>query len=79
MTTTLDKLRACQFCIVIGLKETKSVVFQRLLEMGFIEGTGIEVLGFAPLGDPMRIKIYDAIIAIRKHEASFVEVETIEL
>jgi hypothetical protein len=27
----------------------------------------------------MRIKIYDSIIAIRKHEAGFVEVETIEL
>lgn len=77
MTTTLDQLKVCQFCVIIGLKETKSAVFQRLLEMGFIEGAGIEVLGFAPLGDPMRIKIYDSVIAIRKHEAALIIVEII--
>ena len=77
MTTTLDKLHACQFCIVVGIKETVFAVFQRLLEMGFIEGAGIEVLGFAPLGDPMRLKIYDSVIAIRKSEAALITVETI--
>lgn len=81
MRTTLDKLKACQFCIITGLKEieTSSRILQRLLEMGFVEGTGIEVLGFAPLGDPMRISICGCVVAIRKNEANLVEVEILDL
>lgn len=78
MVTTLNNLRACQFCMVIGLKEGDTPIAQRLLEMGFVEGTGIEVLGFAPLGDPMRVKIRDCTVALRKSEASMIEVELLD-
>ena len=78
MATTLNNLRACQFCIVTGLKESDTLIAQRLMEMPIIEGAGIEVHGFAPLGDPMRIKIYDNVLALRKDEASLVEVELLD-
>ncbi|MDO8669318.1 MAG: FeoA family protein [Candidatus Buchananbacteria bacterium] len=78
MITTLNKLKACQFGIITAVAENKLAIFQRLMEMGLIEGAGIEVLGFAPLGDPMRIKINNSMLALRKHEASFITVELLE-
>lgn len=43
----------------------------RLLEMGFIEGTHVEVLHEGPVGhDPVGIRLHDCVIALRRHEAN---------
>jgi ferrous iron transport protein A len=42
---------------------------QRLMEMGVLEGEGIEVIGFAPLGDPMEITLRGYRLSLRKSEA----------
>lgn len=43
----------------------------RLLEMGFIEGTPVEVLHEGPIGrDPVGIRLHDCVIALRRHEAN---------
>ena len=47
---------------------------QRLLEMGLLEGEEIEVLGFAPLGDPMEIRLRDYRLSLRRSEAARVTV-----
>jgi ferrous iron transport protein A len=47
----------------------------RLMEMGLTEGEEIELLGFAPLGDPMEYKIRGYRISLRKAEAQRVEIE----
>lgn len=47
---------------------------QRLMEMGLLEGETIEVVGFAPLGDPMEIRVGDYRLSIRKTEAARVAV-----
>ena len=44
-------------------------ILQRLLEMGLLEGEIIEVLGFAPLGDPMEILLRDYRLSLRRSEA----------
>jgi ferrous iron transport protein A len=41
----------------------------RLLEMGLIVGTPVELIRFAPLGDPVEIKVRGYHLTIRKHEA----------
>ncbi len=41
----------------------------RLLEMGLIVGTAVEVVRFAPLGDPVEIKVRGYHLTLRKHEA----------
>ena len=41
----------------------------RLLEMGLLVGTPIQLVRFAPLGDPMEIKVRGYNLTIRKHEA----------
>jgi ferrous iron transport protein A len=41
----------------------------RLLEMGLLVGTPIELVRFAPLGDPLEIKVRGYHLTLRKHEA----------
>lgn len=47
---------------------------QRFLDMGLVKDTPVEVVNFAPLGDPMRINVRGYQLAIRKHEAELIEV-----
>jgi ferrous iron transport protein A len=46
----------------------------RLLEMGLLVGTPIEVIRFAPLGDPVEIRIRGYNLSLRRHEAEQVMV-----
>ena len=48
---------------------------QRLLEMGMTVGARVEVTRFAPLGDPVEIKVRGYHLSIRKHEAAGIRVE----
>jgi ferrous iron transport protein A len=41
----------------------------RLMEMGLLVGTPIELVRFAPLGDPLEIKVRGYNLTLRKHEA----------
>lgn len=70
---TLDQLQVGQRGIVEALEGTDALV-QRLYEMGLLEGETIEVLGFAPLGDPMEIRLQDYRLSLRRNEASRVQV-----
>ncbi len=47
---------------------------QRFLDMGLVKDTPVEVVNYAPLGDPMRISVRGYQLAIRKHEAELIEV-----
>jgi len=49
----------------------------RIMEMGFTVGTIIEVVRFAPLGDPMEIKVRGAHVSLRKADAACVRVQRI--
>lgn len=42
---------------------------QRLMEMGLVHGTEVEVVKVAPLGDPMQIRLLGYHLSIRKSEA----------
>jgi ferrous iron transport protein A len=54
-----------------------SPVLQRLYEMGLTRGCEIEVLRYAPLGDPLEILIRNYNLSLRKSEAALVEVERV--
>ena len=41
----------------------------RILEMGLLVGTPVELVRFAPLGDPVEIKVRGYHLTLRKHEA----------
>ena len=46
----------------------------RILEMGLLVGTPIELIRFAPLGDPVEIRIRGYNLSLRKHEADQIRV-----
>lgn len=47
---------------------------QRLLEMGLTVGTDIEVIRFAPLGDPIDVKVRGYHLSLRRQEAEVIHV-----
>jgi Fe2+ transport system protein FeoA len=49
----------------------------RLLEMGLVEGTEVEFIRKAPLGDPIQLKIRGYYLSIRKKDASSIQVEKV--
>lgn len=53
-------------------------IFLKLLEMGLLPNSTIEVLGKAPLGDPIYIAVQETLIALRKSEAQNIVVQIIE-
>jgi len=44
----------------------------RLMEMGLLVGTRVELVRFAPLGDPVEIKVRGYNLTLRKHEADLI-------
>ncbi len=47
----------------------------RLLEMGLLVGTQVELVRFAPLGDPVELKVRGYHLSLRRHEADLVLVQ----
>jgi len=47
---------------------------QRLLEMGLTVGAEFQVVRFAPLGDPIDIKVRGYHLSLRKHDAAGVQI-----
>ena len=47
----------------------------RLLEMGMTGGSLVEVVRFAPLGDPIDIKVRGYHLSLRRKEADAIKVE----
>ncbi len=50
---------------------------QRLLTMGFTQGSTVKLEKKAPLGDPIDFLIKDYHVSLRKNEAAFIEIEKI--
>jgi Fe2+ transport system protein FeoA len=71
---SLDQLRLGERARVEAIRGDDAIV-QRLLEMGLFEGEEVEVIGFAPLGDPMEVRLRDYRLSLRRSEAARVQVE----
>jgi ferrous iron transport protein A len=70
---TLDQLKEGQRARIESLLGD-DLVLQRLMEMGLLENEEIEVVGFAPLGDPMEIRLRDYRLSLRRNEAARIRV-----
>lgn len=66
-TMTLKDLRPGERATIVGW--TSSHPRSRLLEMGVLPGTLVELVRYAPLGDPIDVKIRGYHLALRGHEA----------
>ena len=47
---------------------------RRLMELGLVPGTHVELVGVAPLGDPLELLVRGCSLSIRKSEALWVAV-----
>jgi ferrous iron transport protein A len=74
---SLDQLLRGQRAMVLGV-DSAGAIGQRLLEMGLFEGQEVEVVGFAPLGDPMEISLRDFRMSLRRCEAARVSVRLVD-
>jgi ferrous iron transport protein A len=52
---------------------------RRLMELGLVPGTRVEVIGVAPLGDPLELLVRGGSLSIRRSEAEDVSVSTGEV
>lgn len=73
---TLDSLPIGATARITAIEGSDPIV-QRLYEMGLLEGEDIEVIGAAPLGDPIEIRVRGYYLSLRRSEARRVQVDAI--
>lgn len=66
----LTKIEKGHTAKIVGFSQTDQELVNRLLELGFIQGSEIAVNGKAPFGDPMILTIHGGKLALRKADAS---------
>jgi len=71
---SLDRLKPKQKGVIAKIKGS-GALHRRLLDMGLVKGSPIEVEKVAPLGDPIDVKIKGYHLSLRKDEASNIIVE----
>ena len=69
---TLNTLRPGEQCVVERIESATVSIRQRLLEMGLTKGTKIELIRFAPMGDPIEICVRGYRLSLRRMEAESV-------
>ncbi len=71
---TLDKLPIGKSAVIKKVGG-EGVLRCRLLDMGLIPKTTVQIIKVAPLGDPIELLIRGYSLSIRKEDASKIEVE----
>lgn len=74
MSRTLDELQVGERSTILDVTGEDGVSV-RLMEMGLIEGEGIECVGVAPLGDPREYLVRGYHLSLRRDEARRVLLE----
>ena len=52
-------------------------VYRRLVDMGLVTGSEVELQRIAPLGDPIEIKVKGYNLSLRKEEAASIKIEMV--
>ena len=68
MTLPLNELEPGQTGVIQGYASAQPPI--RLLELGLLPGTEVEVIRLAPFGDPMDLRIRGYHLSLRKLEAA---------
>lgn len=72
---TLAQLAPGASARIIGFLDMDAGIADRLVEMGFDEGAEVETLHFAPLGDPMAVRVDGTTVALRRALAATLLIE----
>lgn len=76
--TTLDQLQPGDRAEICAFHIEASPLRRRLLALGLLPGTTLEVLRRAPLGDPMQVRVRHTSLALRRDEAAALSVRKLE-
>jgi Fe2+ transport system protein FeoA len=76
--TPLSKLVPGEKGIIRKIK-TRGAIRRRLMDMGFVSGTTLEIQKVAPLGDPVDILLKGCHVSIRNNEAETILVECVNV
>lgn len=77
MIKRLDELKEGERGIIKSFN-TDSELKMRLMGLGFVKGSEIELKKIAPLRDPIEVKIKGYNLSLRKSEARNIDIELIE-
>ncbi len=72
--TSLDNVKSGEKCKVICINIEGQIKY-RLLDMGIVKNTVIELVKKAPMGDPIQIYVRGYNLSIRKKIAEKIQVE----
>lgn len=71
---TLNDLRAGERGVIIDI-DGNDAVAARLMEMGLLPGETVEMIGAAPMGDPIEYSVYGYRISLRSIESARVRID----
>ncbi|MFZ4502762.1 MAG: ferrous iron transport protein A [Methylococcaceae bacterium] len=71
------QLKTGDFAKITGFNEAGKAYRKRLLAMGLTPGTLFSITRFAPLGDPIEIKLRGFSLTLRKAEAASLLIEKV--
>ena len=71
---TLADLQPGERATVVGVRGDADAA-RRMMDMGVIRGTPVEVMRKAPLGDPIEVRLRGFMLTIRRTEAEQITVE----
>ena len=72
----LDNLAIGKSAVIVSVGGT-GALRQHFLDMGLIQGVEVTVVKYAPMGDPIEIKIHDYELTLRKEDAQKIEVKEV--
>ena len=75
MMTSLKMLASGDSGRIVGFDRAGSAYRKKLLAMGLTPGTEFTITRFAPMGDPVEIKLRGFSLSLRKNEASVLMIE----
>jgi ferrous iron transport protein A len=75
MTVSLKNLAVGDMGRIVGFDQSGKAYRKRLLAMGLTPGTEFSVTRFAPMGDPVEIKLRGFSLTLRKDEAAVLLIE----
>ncbi len=76
---TLAEISPNGTCCILNAAEQLPELQSRFYALGFFPGAEVEVLRYAPAGDPMQVKVGGALLSIRKKEAGLIHVEQVKV
>lgn len=62
---------------IAGYSVTSAGYRAKLLALGLTQGATIQLIGVAPMGDPMRLKVRGFELSLRREEAKFLRLKAV--